>query len=358
MYDDHQPADAMNPGPADQPAGWYRDPWSDGYRYWDGTAWTSAWFAGIPAGPSPWAAPGSQPAQPAQPPWAPTGSVPPPQWTWPAPGAPPLDPQPPPLPSPPPSSSSSSSRRTIAIVVAVGLAAGLVGTAAGAGIAVAVRRDHHRTTAATTVPARPTFPGGPRITPPTTVPADPSAASLASVVLTQKDVPSSVNVATIPGGDRVTGQVTLDLCDGDFPSEDLRTARLQVAADNDQGNIVLSTEAVLYQDPGATEQAFRELRSVAASCPATTAKFNPAPDGAWPQTPTVERLAFDFNLTDPSGQQTHGMAVYLRRGRALLGVYFNQPETVPAVNGSTDVGQIVALFAGRLAALPASVVGA
>jgi hypothetical protein len=148
----------------------------------------------------------------------------------------------------------------------------------------------------------------------------------------------------------------------------LRSARLQVAAVDDQGNTVLSTEAVLYSTPAATAQALAELRAVAAKCPSTpvtspvgeptvTTHFNAAPDAAWPQTPTVERAAFDFNATDSSGQAQHSVAVYLRRGRALIGVYFAQPDAPQSeLSGQSGMAGIVGVFANRLAQLPASVV--
>jgi len=136
-----------------------------------------------------------------------------------------------------------------------------------------------------------------------------------------------------------------------------------------QGGQALSTEAVLYSDPAAAAQAFSELKSVAAACPSTPVKspvgeatvitkFNPAPDTAWPQTPTVNRLAFDFISTDGNGQVSHSVAVYLQRGRALMGVYFSQPDNAQVpVTGQTTIAGIVGVFAGRMAALPASVVG-
>ena len=91
--------------------------------------------------------------------------------------------------------------------------------------------------------------------------------------------------------------------------------------------------------------------------PAVTTKFNAAPDGDWPQTPTVNRKAYDFTTVDESGDIAHYVAVYLQRGRALMGVYFPRPDAVPTVNGKTDIRGVVEVFAERMAALPESVVG-
>jgi hypothetical protein len=177
-----------------------------------------------------------------------------------------------------------------------------------------------------------------------------------------------VTVATIPGGTQVSGQATLDLCNGTFASEALRTARLQVAATDANGNEVLSTEAVLYSSPATAAQAMSELKSVAAKCPSTpvtspvgepavTTTFNAAPDASWPPVATVQRQAYDFVTTDQTGQSQHNIAVYLQRGRVLMGVYF--AETVGAqatVDGQTTTAGIVHIFETRMAQLPASTV--
>src|SRR5205085_971330 len=153
-------------------------------------------------------------------------------------------------------------------------------------------------------------------------------------------------------------------CNGTYPSEDLREARLQDVVVDAQGLVTLSTEAVLYRDPAGADQALAELRSVTAACPTeavpdpvtgakVTTHLNPPPDGDWPQTDTVTRLAFDLTSTDANGQTTHSIAVYLQRGRVLLGVYFPQPDGPQApVAGQTTIPAIVGVFAGRVAALP------
>ncbi|MGH9125835.1 MAG: hypothetical protein ACRDZ8_14070 [Acidimicrobiales bacterium] len=239
----------------------------------------------------------------------------------------------------------------IALIVAVMLVVGSVATLAG------YYAFRHKT------PTR-TFLG-----PLPSQPADPDAAVLQTLVLSQSDVPSTYVVQEIAGGDQVdSGDATLDLCNGTYPSESMRTARLQVAAIDSEGNEALSTEAVLYKNAAATTQAFSELRSVVAHCPSTpvvspigegtvTTMFNAAPDGSWSQTATVERQAYDFTQTDDSGSTGHSVAVYLRRGRVLMGLYFPNPDgsQVP-VTGQDSIQAIVSVFASRIAMLPASVV--
>jgi hypothetical protein len=210
-------------------------------------------------------------------------------------------------------------------------------------------------------------PATPTTNPPPTRPADPSASALSKIVVGQDDVGSSLAVGLIPQGNQVSGQATLDLCNGRFGSEKLRRARLQVAAVSQQGAPALSTEAVLYANPADAARAMTELQQVAASCPSSpvvspvgeptvTTKFNAAPDGAWAAVPGVDRLAFDFVTTDSTGTNQHFVSVYLRRGRALLGLYFPAPDTpLPAIAGQTTIEGATQVFANRMARLPTSV---
>jgi hypothetical protein len=249
------------------------------------------------------------------------------------------------------------------LLIVVGLVA--IALVSGA-VAAAITRSNQTTGGASTAsPARPVplNPGAGGA-----AQADPDQSVLRRLVVTQNDVPSTNSVALISGGDQVTGQPTLDLCNGSFPSERLRTARLQVAEADSQANTLLSTEAVLYQNTAATGQAFRELQSTASSCPASLVQspvgepavkttFNPAPDGSWPQVATVSRQAYDFTTTDDQGNSRHSVAVYLRRGRALMGVYFSNPDGPQSpVAGQTTISGIVNVFANRMAQLPASTV--
>jgi len=263
---------------------------------------------------------------------------------------------------------SSRRRRWLPIAVA------LVVVAAVAATVTVASGSGERTRRAVPIP----FPGS-RLpaTPSTTIPApvssDPNAGVLAKLDVSQADAPSGYAVGLIQGGNEVTGQVTLDLCNGTFASEALRTARRQVDLADQTGRLALSTEAVLYGNGADTAQAFTELRARAAACPqtfvppppgedalpASKTTFNPAPDAAWAKTASVDRLAYDFTTADQQGDTQRSVAVYLRRGRVLVGVYFANPEQAqPTVGGKTTVAAIVGLFEQRIAALPASVVNA
>ena len=210
-------------------------------------------------------------------------------------------------------------------------------------------------------------------TPPstTTPPAstDPSAAALRNLGLRQSDVGPTVSVvADSPRQQRdQRGHVGSLQRDLSRANRNARRASRSPRIDA-QSNVALSTESVLYSNAAATEQAFTELEQAAADCPSTpvaspidedtsTTKFNAAPDGAWPEVAGVERRAFDFTTTDDTGQAQRSVAVYLRRGRALMGIYFPQPDSAQTpVAGQTTIAGIVNVFAERLAELPDSVV--
>lgn len=209
--------------------------------------------------------------------------------------------------------------------------------------------------------------------PPGLVPVDQvpeSASVLPRLSVQQSDVPEGFTVGLYPDGDRVEQQVTLDLCSANYPSEQLRVARRQVGVIDTQDRLVFSTEAVGYQNAAATAQAFRELRDAQAQCPSGFVQspgggeplrtiFSPAPDRNWAPPPAgVDRLAFHMLLSDQQGRIGETAAVYMRRGKILLGLYFFFTPDAPPVTvaGQTRVDGVVAHFADRLADLPKSAI--
>jgi hypothetical protein len=206
-------------------------------------------------------------------------------------------------------------------------------------------------------------------TPGSTLPPDPDERALAGLIVNQSDVPARYTVHHPASGINLVAP-TLDLCNGTFPSEGLRTARRQVyVGPTNDTSTSFSTEAVLYRSPANGAQAMQELQSVVAKCPPTpvtspvgeqtvSTRFLPPPDSAWPKKPTVERQAYSFVTTDPvTGQSSPSIAVYLRRGRALMGLYFADPKGAQApIEGRTAIQQIVAVFEARMARLPENVV--
>ncbi len=344
MTDDTEDLEAIDLGagpPAGWPEGWYADPWTAGqYRYWNGRTWTGAthrWGPGNlpPAGGDAW----------------PTASGITRGYALPATTVTDVDPAPP--------------RRSRGLIVAAVIALVAVLVASGA-IGYAINANSQPKQAVQVTP-------GPNTTTPGTTPQapasnDPDASVLGRVVVRQGDVASARRIVLYQNGNTLRDP-TLDLCNGRFPSESLRSARLQVVDVDASGSASLSTEAVLYRSSGATEQAFAELRAVRAACPDTpvasptdgtkeTTRFLAAPDSGWSSTPGVERQAYRMTISS-KGKTSPLVTVYLRRGRALLGLYFPSPDgKQPAVDGRTSIESIVAEFEHRLAQLPDSVVNA
>jgi len=368
-------SDTGAPGP-----GWYPDPWFTGqHRFWDGRVWTGDVF---PHGPV--SAGGAGPDAPQvvarpvgeRPPTPPpttrsTVAPPPPTWAYAA------------HPSAPPTATAviqpweliesgsperPARRLTTMQINALALAAGLV-----LGFVIVYQVvSHHGHKPAAAVPA-PFFPQPAPLTPAPSPSApqstDRAAGLLQGLVVRQQDVRPGNQVQLLTGGNQVSGETTLDLCNGTYPSESLRTARLQVVEYDTGASSVLSTEAVLYRQPADAAQAMHELQTVAAACPndpvvspvhepTVTTQFGAAPDKSWPAVDGVQRQAYSFTTTDDLGSTNDNIAVYLRRGRVLEGLYFPQPGgDQPPVQGQTSIANIVHLFEERIAALPASAIG-
>ncbi len=151
-----------------------------------------------------------------------------------------------------------------------------------------------------------------------------------AVGVTPKDLPASFGSKERfgPSGDEVDGQVTLDLCGFAFPSEDLRTARHQVAYTTQDGQMV-SSETVTYQ-PGGAEAAMNEIRSAIAQCPtgfvasgvarspATKQLFLPLAIGpGW----AADTVAHKVVIVEKGGAEHPGAIVYQRSGDTLSGLY-------------------------------------
>jgi hypothetical protein len=252
-----------------------------------------------------------------------------------------------PAPEPPPAGRSTGARPAVAALIVMMLIAGVAGFA----VTNQIRSGKDFNQAVTNPPAT----------------VDPDESALGDLNVQQTDVTAQYTVGLIPDGDSVAG-TTLDLCNAVFPSERLRSARRQVAAVDTLGSVTLSTEAVLYRRPADAAQAFTELHTLARTCPnrpvtsptggtTVTTKLGAAPDRSWAPFANVERIAFDVNTTDQTGRRDHSVAVYLRRGRVLMGVYFaTAAATQPMVAGETSLAGISRVFASRIAELPASVV--
>ena len=141
---------------------------------------------------------------------------------------------------------------------------------------------------------------------------DPSDAELlAAVSLTEQDAAEGSTLQPYEGGDEVFGQVSLDLCYGDYPSEELRSGRKQVAISDQEGVTWVSSEAILYPTPEDAEQAMGELEAARADCPDGPVdsvngdrdplawEFTEDPDDAWPDEPGVTRAGLRVHRHRP-----------------------------------------------------------
>jgi len=275
---------------------------------------------------------------------------------------PPAPPAFPPL-APPPFSTPPKPRshaRLTVVFVAIALVLGFGVTTLILNATDSTKKSASSSTPSTAAPQHPTTS--------TTLPKpDAHAAALLGLGVTQADVPVGYTVRLQDGGNDFVHGTTLDLCNGTFKSESLRTARNQVVVLDSSGNQLLSTEAVLYKSPDAAAQALKELRAVVAKCPnrpvtspvgegTVTTKFLAAPDASWPHSAGVTRAAYDFQVA-AQGQTVRSTAVYLWRGRALLAIYFSSSSgDQVAVQGKTTIRAIEGVFETRLAALPLAVV--
>jgi hypothetical protein len=134
-----------------------------------------------------------------------------------------------------------------------------------------------------------------------------------------------------PDGHGVARYVTLSMCGFDFPSEKLRTDRLQVDYVRAGTPVNLSNEVVSYQ-PGGAAQAIREVGGAAAQCPAGPVQTGIK--GLGPLTYRLTRLrssgllpgyvAFRAHVTGKSQGKAFEdtvVIVYQRHGNVLSAVY-------------------------------------
>jgi hypothetical protein len=150
------------------------------------------------------------------------------------------------------------------------------------------------------------------------------------VVLAQNQVGPGYKVGSYPFGSSFIGEPTLDLCAASYPSEALRTARLQVRYSHKGSGIEVSNEVVRYTAGGAA-QALKEVGAVAQACavkPAVltngtlkeTYSVSPLKDPKLPAGAVVVKLTITVSKGKQHQTQT-GLAIYQVKGDTLSGVY-------------------------------------
>src|SRR5262249_53602375 len=145
-----------------------------------------------------------------------------------------------------------------------------------------------------------------------------------------------------------------DLCGADFPSEALRTDRLQHAATNSSGKRVVSDEAVRYRSASAAAQALTELRNAISGCDPSTfqsSHVEGVPPLQYDLVPLPEsrlkglaqdHVGFVATLTSQTGKTESDVLIFQRRGALLVGIYGAIPES------TLPFAQVVATRLGAL----------
>lgn len=175
----------------------------------------------------------------------------------------------------------------------------------------------------------------------------------------RRDVPGTARIVLMADGDDVAGQVTLDECGQQFPSERLRVARHQIVGVDASGRMTLSNENLVYRTAADASQALRELRTAIATCPpnefvpsalanqpAIRSRFTAIPAHSMASL-LPDRVAVRMDIATQTGRAQTSYAVYQRRGRILVIVYGREPiHTLEEAR----------ILARRLSALPAAFV--
>jgi hypothetical protein len=160
---------------------------------------------------------------------------------------------------------------------------------------------------------------------------DVEAQPLSGIALRGEQVGPGYQAKVIPGGRLVKNQVSLDLCGFRYLSEDLRTARLQLAYTRPGSPLQLSNEVVRYKGDGA-QIAYGELALAAATCPrrpvqspvqgvgALTWRLTPIKDSRL--LPTSVAVAAEVSRRFQGKRQVRtGVLVYQVHGNVLSAVY-------------------------------------
>ncbi len=154
--------------------------------------------------------------------------------------------------------------------------------------------------------------------------------NLSRVVLAGSQVGAGYTMEAYPFGNSIVGEATLDLCAASYPSEILRTGRLQVRYAHSGDGLAVSNEVVTYV-PGGAKEALSEVTEVAKACakkPAVlkqggvteTYKVGLLKDPRLPAGAIAVRIEIDLAKGKKHTLQT-GVAVYQVKGNMLSGLY-------------------------------------
>jgi len=154
--------------------------------------------------------------------------------------------------------------------------------------------------------------------------------NLNKVILKGSQVGAGYKLGSFPFGTSFIGEATLDLCAQTYPSEGLRTARLQVRYTHKGNSVDVSNEVVRYASGGA-KLALAEVAAVAKACAAKpevvkqgtiteTYHVSPLKDPKLAAGAVVVKLSISVTKGKQHQTQT-GVAIYQIKGDTLSGVY-------------------------------------
>lgn len=156
-------------------------------------------------------------------------------------------------------------------------------------------------------------------TPP--VPTSPAEA-VHTIALTAADLPADWSVEESPTDDSLDDDPTFQgLCDFEFLSERRRTAKVPVTGINPDGNAVLTTEAVSYDEYDAAQLALIELRGAYANCP---------PDQTFTEIPAIDQngLAEDRVVVEYTLAEGTTQTVIVQRRGSVLSVILGEARLI------------------------------
>lgn len=156
---------------------------------------------------------------------------------------------------------------------------------------------------------------------PSRIPESPEQA-VHTIALTAADLPTGWTVEESPTDDNIDDDPTFSgLCDFEFLSERRRTAKVPVTGINPDGNAVLTTEAVAYDEYDGAQLALIELRGAYANCP---------PDQTFTEIPTVEQtgLAEDRVVVEYTLAEGTTQTVIVQRRGSVLSVVLGEARLI------------------------------
>lgn len=153
---------------------------------------------------------------------------------------------------------------------------------------------------------------------------------LSHLVLAGSQIGAGYKLEAYPFGNSIIGEATLDLCAASYPSEVLRTGRLQVRYAHSGNGLAVSNEVVTYV-PGGAKEALNEVTEVAKACAKKPAVLTQAGvtetykvallnDPKLPAGAIAVRIQIEITKGKKHTTQT-GVAVYQVKGNTLSGLY-------------------------------------